>query len=281
MSPDPLLSSVQIPGGRIESFTIPGGPGVPLLVLGGVETGLRPLAGTESVLLRRWNGRAASRSVIVVGRPLPDDATDAERMMHPRVAADSVAVALRAARIDRPVAVEAESGGGRIALWLTVDQPELVTRLILASVAAETPPDSAMAERMEQWIGLAETGQWGKFFGRMAVQMRPADGAAGAESFEVAARLQPRPATPERFIGELKATLDPSSFVTERLSEIAVPTLVLGGGRDQIVPPAATAGVADLIPGARLEVDPECGHTVRSSFRDYDRLVEAFLAAGD
>jgi pimeloyl-ACP methyl ester carboxylesterase len=281
MPDEPRLSVVPIAGGRIETFTIPGGRGVPLLVLGGVETGLRPLAGTESVLRRRWSGRAGARSVIVVGRPVPDDPADAERMMHPRVAADSVAQAIAALDVDGPFAVEAESGGGRIALWLTVDHPELIARLVLASVAAETPPASPMAERMRQWIGLAETGRWGEFFGRMAVQMRPAERDAGAESFEVAARLQPRPATPQRFIGELKATLDPSSFVTERLGEIAAPTLVLGGARDQIVPPASTRLVAEHIPGARLEVDPECGHTVRSSFRGYDELVEAFLAEGD
>jgi hypothetical protein len=39
--------------------------------------------------------------------------------------------------------------------------------------------------------------------------------------------------------------------------------------------------VAERIPGARLEVDEACGHTVRSSFRGYDAVVEAFLAEGD
>jgi pimeloyl-ACP methyl ester carboxylesterase len=281
MSPDPRLVSVPIPGGRIETFSIAGGPGVPLLVLGGVETGLRPLGGTESVLLRRWSPRLAARGVTVVGRPLPDDPADAERMMHPRVAADSVARALVGAG---PFAVEAESGGGRISLWLCVDHPELVSRLVLAAVAAETSPQSPMAARMAAWVELAEAGRWAEFFARMAVQMRPAgddDPGAGADSFEVAARLQPRPATPERFIGELKATLDPSSFVTERLVEIGVPALVLAGGGDQIVPLAASRLVAERIPGARLEVDPACGHTVRSSFRGYEQLVEEFLAAGD
>jgi pimeloyl-ACP methyl ester carboxylesterase len=114
----------------------------------------------------------------------------------------------------------------------------------------------------------------------MAMVMRPATGGE-APSFEAAARLQPRPATPERFIGELRATLEPSSFVTDRLGEISVPALVLGGGKDQVVPPESTRLVADHIPGARLEIDPECGHTVRSSMRGYDDLVEAFLAEGD
>lgn len=281
MSDEPRVHAIPIRGGRIEAFTLPGGPGVPLLVLGGVETGLRPLAGTESVLLRRWGGRARARTVVVLGRPLPADprdAAEAERIMHPRVIADAVSVAL--AELGRPVAIEAESGGGRISLWLAVDHPELVARLVLASVASETAPDSAMAERMSSWIALAEAGAWGEFFARMAVQMKPA-GSVTAEAFAVAARFQPKPATPLRSIGELKATLDPSSFVTSRLGEIAAPTLVLAGGQDQIVPLASTQLVASSIPGARLQVDSDCGHTVRSSFTGYDELVEAFLAEGD
>ena len=269
----------EIPGGRIEAFSLTGGKGVPLVVLGGVETGFRPLAGTEHVLTRRWEGRTPRRAVKVLGRPIPDDPADAERIMHPRVIADGVASTLRSVGLG-PVAIEAESGGGRISLWLTVDHPDLVGRLVLAAVSSETPPASPMAQRMGRWIELAESGDWGTFFALMAQQMK-----AGAEtesgSFGAAARLQPRPATPERFIGELKATLDPSSFVTDRLGEIAVPALLLAGELDQVVPSASTQLVADRLPNAVLVTDPHCGHTVRSSFTAYDTLVERFLAEGD
>lgn len=268
-----------IPGGVLESYTLPGGPGVPLVVLGGVETGMRPLAGTETVLDRRWQRRTAARGVTILGRPIPDDPADAERIMHPRVIADGVASALRALSLG-PVAIEAESGGGRISLWLTVDHPDLVERLVLAAVASESPPRSEMAARMRRWIEVSEAGDWGTFFATMAKSMNPGP-AQETGSFAAAARLQPKPATPERFIGELRATLDPSSFVTDRLSEIAVPALVLAGEQDQVVPLASTRLVAERIPGARLVTDPECGHTVRSSFRGYDDLVEAFLAEGD
>lgn len=271
--------AIPIPGGRIEAFTLDGGTGTPLIVLGGIETGLRPLAGTEQVLRRRWEGRAVARRVTVLGRPIPDDAADAERIMHPRVIADGVATVIAALGLPS-VAIEAESGGGRIGLWLTVDRPELVERLVLAAVASETPPGSPMAERMSRWIALAEAGEWGNFFGMMAQQMK-ASGEAEAGSFAAAARLQPRPATPERFIGELRATMDPSSFVTDRLGEISIPTLVLAGEQDQVVPLASTILVAERIPGATLITDPACGHTVRSSFRGYDAIVESFLAEGD
>ena len=271
--------AIPIPGGRIEAFTLPGGDGKPLIVLGGIETGLRPLAGTEQVLTRRWEGRAAARRVTVLGRPIPDDPADAERIMHPRVIADAIAGVLEALALDS-IAIEAESGGGRIGLWLTVDHPELVERMVLAAVASETPSDSPMAGRMRRWIELAEAGDWGTFFAMMAQQMK-AGTEVEAGSFAAAARLQPRPATPERFIGELRATLDPSSFVTDRLGEIDVPALVLAGEQDQIVPLASTRLVAERIPAALLVTDPECGHTVRSSFRGYDGIVESFLAEGD
>jgi pimeloyl-ACP methyl ester carboxylesterase len=271
--------SIPIPGGRMEAFTLPGGGGTPLVVLGGVETGFRTLAGTEQLLQRRWERRSQARAVTVLGRPLPDDPADAERIMHPRLIADGVAVVLRELDL-RSVAIEAESGGGRIGLWLTVDHPQLVERLVLAAVASETPPGSPMAQRMGRWMNLAEAGEWGTFFALMAQQMK-AGGEEEAGSFAAAARLQPRPATPERFIGELRATLDPTSFVTERLGEIAAPTLVLAGEMDQVVPMASSRLVADHIPGATFLTDPQCGHQVRSWFRGYDDLVEAFLAEGD
>ena len=273
------VQSHPIPRGRIESFSLPGGAGVPLVVLGGVETGMRMLAGTETVLERRWARRTDARAVTILGRPIPDDPADAGRLMHPRAMADAVALALDALALG-PVAIEAESGGGRISLWLAVERPDLVARLVLASVAAETSPTSPMAERMGRWIALAEAGDWGTFFAMMAQQMKAAS-EVEAGAFGAAARLQPRPATPERFIGELRATLDPTSFVTARLGEIDAPTLVLAGEQDQVVPLASTRLVAEAIPGARLATDPECGHTVRTSFRGYDDLVESFLAEGD
>jgi pimeloyl-ACP methyl ester carboxylesterase len=282
MTEAPRVESLPIPEGRVERLRIPGGPGQPLLVIGGVETGLRPLAGTEAVHLRRWEGRARARPITIIGRPIPGDPADSDVLLHPRMSAAAVAVAV--ADLAGPFAIEAESGGGRISLWLTVDYPELVSRLVLAASASETPPDSPMAGRMREWIELAERDEWGELFGRQAQQLKPGgpeSDAPAAGSFAAAAALQPRPSTPERFLAELRTTIDPSSFVTDRLAEIHVPVLVLIGGGDRVVPPASSRLVAERLPNARIEVDPASGHTVRVSFRGYDALVEAFLAEGD
>ncbi|MGH2463684.1 MAG: alpha/beta fold hydrolase [Candidatus Limnocylindria bacterium] len=282
MTEAPKVEVLPLPGGRIERLRLPGGRGAPLLVVGGVETGLRPLAGTEALQGRRWEGRARGRPVTVIGRPIPDSPADAEPMLHPRASAAAVATAVE--DLAGPFAIEAESGGGRISMWLTIDRPELVRRLLLAASASETPPDSPMTVRMAQWIALAEQGAWSELFALQAAQLKPGgpeSDAPPAAAFAAVASLQPRPSTPERFIAELRTTLAPSSFVTNRLPEIRVPTLVLAGGRDRVVPLAASRLVAERIPGARLEVDPACGHTVRASFRGYHDLVEAFVAEDD
>jgi pimeloyl-ACP methyl ester carboxylesterase len=282
MTEAPRVEILPLPGGRIERLRLPGGAGAPLLVVGGVETGLRPLAGTEQLMLRRWEGRARARPVTVIGRPIPDDPADAIAMLHPHASALAVADAVE--DLAGPFGIEAESGGGRISMWLSVERPELVSRLILAASASETPPDSPMTGRMGEWISLAERGAWAELFAVQSEQLKPGgpeSDAPPAASFAAVSSLQPRPATPERFIAELRTTLDSSSFVTSRLPEIQVPTLVLAGGRDRVVPLEASRLVADWIPGARLEVDPECGHTIRVSFRRYDEIVEAFLAEGD
>jgi pimeloyl-ACP methyl ester carboxylesterase len=278
----PRVESLPLSGGRIERLRLPGGPGRPLVVVGGVETGLRLLAGTEALLSRRWEGRTQARRVTIVGRPIPDDPADADRMLHPRASGEALGVAI--GDLDGPVAIEAESGGGRISMWLTVDRPELVARLVLAASASETPPDSPMTERMRQWIELGEREAWGELFARQGEQLKaggPEGAGPAAGSFAAAAALQPRPGTPERFLAELRTTLDPTSFVTERLGEIRVPTLVVIGGGDRVVPPDSSRLVASRIPGARVEIDPESGHTVRNTFRGYHELVEAFLAEGD
>ena len=81
----------------------------------------------------------------------------------------------------------------------------------------------------------------------------------------------------------LTAVLKPGQWIKliDRLGEIDVPALILAGEQDQIVPLESTRLVADHIPTALMVTDPECGHTVRSSFRGYDGIVESFLAEGD
>jgi len=52
----------------------------------------------------------------------------------------------------------------------------------------------------------------------------------------------------------------PSQVVKDRLDKITIPTLVVWGGSDEIVPLEAGKAYAAGIPGAKLAIIPECGH---------------------
>ncbi len=51
-----------------------------------------------------------------------------------------------------------------------------------------------------------------------------------------------------------------AEVVSDRLARITVPTLVVWGGSDEIVPLAQGRAYAQGIPGAKLSIIPECGH---------------------
>jgi pimeloyl-ACP methyl ester carboxylesterase len=59
--------------------------------------------------------------------------------------------------------------------------------------------------------------------------------------------------------GALRAMRDrPDS--TPLLTEIAVPTLVIAGRDDQLIPPAASRKMAEAIPNAQFTLIPDAGH---------------------
>ena len=70
---------------------------------------------------------------------------------------------------------------------------------------------------------------------------------------------------------------------TEALGKLDVPTLVIHGSADPLVPLAAGQATADAIPGARLEVLEGMGHDLPDPLLDRiaDAIIEHALAANE
>jgi 3-oxoadipate enol-lactonase len=64
----------------------------------------------------------------------------------------------------------------------------------------------------------------------------------------------------------------------EAVAALRIPVLCLAGEEDAVIPPAAVAVLASIVPGARLARVPEAGHSVyweRAAV--FNRLVDDFL----
>jgi triacylglycerol lipase len=81
--------------------------------------------------------------------------------------------------------------------------------------------------------------------------------------------------TERLFIGNPRVA---SETVGDKLGRITVPTLVVWGGNDELVPLADGRDYAAKIPGARLVIVPECGHAPSiEKPREFLAAVDSFL----
>ncbi|HEY6473612.1 MAG TPA: alpha/beta hydrolase [Acidimicrobiales bacterium] len=151
--------------------------------------------------------------------------------------------------IDRTTVVGC-SMGGRIALSLTLSHPELVERLVLAAASPNLPPERFPSRR---WL-------------MMNVLSR----------IPLPKSVDPQP----HYAWEHQRRASRGFDVTARLGEIEVPTLVIHGRDDHMVPFSSGQEMADQIHGARL-VAVSGGH--RALFREHAAQlaeeVDQFMAA--
>jgi len=174
--------------------------------------------------------------------------------------------------LERP-AVFGVSFGGAIALELAVEQPQKIGALILQGVEARfrTTLGATIARRVLERFPLpSDNGFLNQFF-NLLHGGKPAPGPLS--DFVVERCWETDQGVMARRIGLLE-TFD----VSERLWQVEVPTLVLAGTRDVIVPPSRQRALASGIPGARYATLEGAGHIGFLSHRaEVSRQARQFL----
>lgn len=146
--------------------------------------------------------------------------------------------------------------GAMIAQQAAVDYPGLVSALVLADTRSEI--DASGAHYNERRADMVES-----------AGMRAAADTTIERAF-APGFAERRPEALTSFRGEFLAC-DPHGYasvsrglstfrVTERLPEIACPTLLLVGEADRLCPPSAAEAMQGRIPRARVEILPGVGH---------------------
>jgi pimeloyl-ACP methyl ester carboxylesterase len=207
-----------------------------------------------------------------VGRSTGEPPTTMEEM-----AEDAVAV-LDHLGVEKAV-VFGMSMGGAVAQHIVLDHPDRVSALILGVTWAR--PIDFMRRQSELARLIIEAGGPETFMQITLVRMfTPRFFEAAGEVLDqmvaaLFAETGPDAAGPEVLAAQLDAV--DKHDVLDRLGEISVPTLVLGGKMDMMVPGFASEEIAATIPGAELDMF-ETGHGCMIEEMDaFNARVSAFL----
>jgi pimeloyl-ACP methyl ester carboxylesterase len=252
----------------LEIYVDQVGQGPDVLLIGGlgdtVESWQPQLEGlADRYRLTAFDNRGAGRTAMPAGP------------VSVATMADDAAGVLRALDV-RSAHIAGFSGGSLIAQELALRHSDLVRSLVLQS----TWP--AMDPYLRSWC----------LFVRWLVEVAPSE-RAFLEGFflDIYTARSHNDGTVEQMIDEVLAfphkqqtedvqrSLDAfiSHDASDRLPQVAAPTLVLAGGRDSTSRPELCRLVAELIPGARFEVLEEEAHQPFQEIPDeWNALVDAF-----
>jgi pimeloyl-ACP methyl ester carboxylesterase len=213
--------------------------------------------------LTAFDNRGAGRT------PMPDGPLTVEAM------ADDAAAVLRGLDI-ASAHVAGFSGGSIIAQELALRHPELVRSLVLQSTWPAPDPYLRKWGEFVRWLVEAAPSERAfleAFFLDIYTPRAHNDGTVDQIIEEALAfPYKQAPQDVQRF---LDAFLDHDT--TDRLAQIAAPTLVLAGGLDSTSRPELCRAVAELIPGARFDVMAEESHQpFQEAPDDWNARVDAF-----
>jgi pimeloyl-ACP methyl ester carboxylesterase len=165
--------------------------------------------------------------------------------------------------------------GGYVALSLALRRPEAVSALILANTRAEADGEEGRAGRDGAIATIRSRGTAPFLDGLLARVLSPDAPDDVRARARVIADRQPGDAV----VAALAALRDRPDRVAD-LGRIRVPTLVIAGADDGLIPAAAAETLADGIPGARLQVIPGAGHlSALERPEEFATAVTSFLRA--
>jgi 3-oxoadipate enol-lactonase len=186
-------------------------------------------------------------------------------------AAEAGLKAMDAAGIDKAVVVGLSMGGyAALAFWRA--HPDRVAGLVLANTRSGADDEAGQQRRKDLAARLQAEGN-----GFLAESPPPLLSANASEALwgRVKGIIQKQPANA---IASASLGMGARPDFTGDLADINVPTLVITSTGDTLIPSAATAPMADQVPGARLETIENAGHLSNlEAPEEFNRLLRGHL----
>ena len=170
------------------------------------------------------------------------------------------------------------SMGGIIAQEVTLSYPGRVTHLILCSTifggsSASQPDPETLAYLAEYQENVSDE------LSRLEIAYGTAPGFAERHPDRVAALVEfKRQSRPPRF-AYFRQLMSAMGYVSEdRLPSLRIPTLLIAGSEDRIIPPDNSRRLHQLIPNSQLKVFDNAGHHVHIEYpEEFNQAVVEFL----
>jgi pimeloyl-ACP methyl ester carboxylesterase len=170
------------------------------------------------------------------------------------------------------------SMGGIIAQEVALSYPDRVTHLILCSTlfggsAASQPNPETLAYLAEYQESATDE------LSRLEVTYGTAPGFGERHPDRVAALVEfKRQSRPPRF-AYFRQLMSAKGYVSEdRLPSLRIPTLIIAGREDRIIPPENSKRLHELIPNSKLVVFDNAGHHVHIEYpEEFNQAVIEFL----
>jgi pimeloyl-ACP methyl ester carboxylesterase len=201
----------------------------------------------------------------------------------------------------RSAAVVGASLGGRVALEVALERPDLVRKLVLVNTLGLGRPQVRLAQFAYGLVTLPRVGEAAmrfardalrlaspsmvrRFAGRYAGVSTDLDRAMDDEYLEDLREMYAHEGFREAYLSTLRSLIRPSALlgghhdVTQRLDELKIPVQLIWGADDPLFPVSHAERAGSLIQRSKLAVIDEAGHTPQSERpEEFNRVLHAFL----
>ena len=238
-----------------------------LIMLPGLGDGLTTVKGTALPMAFMYRAFAKEYTVYMFSRRnhLPEGVSTRDMARDLKEAMDILNV--------QRAGLMGVSMGGMIAQHFAADYPERVEKLVLVVTCAQ--PNTILTEAVNEWIALARQGDHVSFMDSNVRRMySEAYYRKNRWLVPIMGRLT-KPRSYERFFIQANACL--MHDASDRLGQIASPTLIIGGEQDRTLGAETSRELAAAIPGAVLKMYSEWGHSLYEEAKDFNQFVLSFL----
>ena len=163
------------------------------------------------------------------------------------------------------------SMGGGIALNYALKFPQKIMKLVLVS-------SMCLGREIALWVRVLSVPAICRAIGKAVLAVLKGVKWVADLLLAPAEFISPMSVAKIHLGSKLTTLKEQATVFIDRLSEIMVPTLVVWGAKDHIVPVSQAYTAAELIPDCRVKVFEGCGHSVyKQRVKEFSHLLTCFL----